>query len=264
VCVGGSLFLLYKVNSSLDSSQIPLKTGRWFIWNNTEKIHLSITFDTLSFLCPVHIPSEWHSFLFLNLVHASGPLHRLIPSPGMPSPTFYQYFGHLIQRADSLKKTLMLGKMEGRRRRGAIEDEMVGWHRWLNGHDLEEIPGDSEGQGSLACCSPWGPKESNTTEQLSNNNTLPVGILLDFPGLFKLSYLHGTYIDLSLMSFHSFCLCSLWIYFLPPNDKLHEWKENDSLHFSGLRDSFLVLRRTFSHFPPGITQSKGVCASILL
>ena len=172
--------------------------------------------------------------------------------------------GHLIQRADSLKKTLMLGKMEGRRRRGAIEDEMVGWHRWLNGHDLEEIPGDSEGQGSLACCSPWGPKESNTTEQLSNNNTLPVGILLDFPGLFKLSYLHGTYIDLSLMSFHSFCLCSLWIYFLPPNDKLHEWKENDSLHFSGLRDSFLVLRRTFSHFPPGITQSKGVCASILL
>ena len=44
-----------------------------------------------------------------------------------------QYFGHLMQRTDSLEKTLMLGKIEGRRR-GATEDEMVGWHHRLNGH----------------------------------------------------------------------------------------------------------------------------------
>ena len=48
------------------------------------------------------------------------------------------------------------------------EDEMVGWHPQLSGH--EQGPGDGEGQGSLACCSPWGLKESDMTEQLNNNN----------------------------------------------------------------------------------------------
>ena len=47
-----------------------------------------------------------------------------------------QYFGHLMWRADSLEKTLILGKIEGRRRR-MTEDEMVGWHHWLNGHEFE-------------------------------------------------------------------------------------------------------------------------------
>ena len=53
---------------------------------------------------------------------------------------------------------------------GAAEDERVGWHHRLNGHEFEQTPGDGEGQGSLACCSPWGLKESDTTEQLNNNN----------------------------------------------------------------------------------------------
>ena len=61
-----------------------------------------------------------------------------------------------MQRADSLEKTLMLGKIEGRRRRG--EDEMVGWHHRLNGHEFEQALGDGEEQGSLAYCSPWGCK----------------------------------------------------------------------------------------------------------
>ena len=61
----------------------------------------------------------------------------------------------------------MLGKIEGRRRRGR-ENEMVGQHHQLNGHESEQTPGDSEGQGSLACCSPWGYKELDTTEQLNN------------------------------------------------------------------------------------------------
>ena len=50
------------------------------------------------------------------------------------------------------------------------EDEMVGWHHQLNGHEFEQAPGDSEGQGSLACCSPWGCRESDMTERLNNNN----------------------------------------------------------------------------------------------
>ena len=54
---------------------------------------------------------------------------------------------------------------------GATEDEMVGWHHRLNGHEFEQALGDSEGQGSLVSCSPRGRKESDTTEQLDNNKT---------------------------------------------------------------------------------------------
>ena len=50
------------------------------------------------------------------------------------------------------------------------EDEMVGWHHQFNRHEFEQTLGNSEGQGSLACCSPWGCKESEMTEQLNDNN----------------------------------------------------------------------------------------------
>ena len=79
------------------------------------------------------------------------------------------YFGHLMEGANSLEKVLILGKIEGRRRRGVIEDEVVGWHHQFNGHEFEQALGDGEGQGSLACCSLGGRKESDRTEQLNNN-----------------------------------------------------------------------------------------------
>ena len=76
-----------------------------------------------------------------------------------------QYFGHLMQRTDSLEKTLMLaGKDWRQEEKGTTEDEMVGWHHWLDGHELEQAPGVGDGQESLVCCSPWGHKET----QLSN------------------------------------------------------------------------------------------------
>ena len=75
-----------------------------------------------------------------------------------------QYFGHLIGKAESLKKTLMLGKIEGRRRKGQQRDEMVGWHHCLDGHEFEQAPGDGDGQGSLVCCSLCNHKESVMTE----------------------------------------------------------------------------------------------------
>ena len=56
-----------------------------------------------------------------------------------------QYFGHLMRRADSFEKTLVLGKIEGRRRRGTIEDEMVGWHHRLDGHEFEQALGVGDG-----------------------------------------------------------------------------------------------------------------------
>ena len=80
-----------------------------------------------------------------------------------------QYFGHLMWRANSLARILMLGKTEGKRRSGG-QEAMAGWHHWLNGHEFEQTQGESEGQGSLACCSPWGHKESDTSEHLSKNN----------------------------------------------------------------------------------------------
>ena len=76
-----------------------------------------------------------------------------------------KYFGHLMRRTDSLEKTLMLGKTEGGRRG---QQRM----RWLdgipdNGHEFEQAIGVGDGQGGLACCSPWGRKESDTIEQLN-------------------------------------------------------------------------------------------------
>ena len=76
-----------------------------------------------------------------------------------------QYFGHLMRTADSLEKTLMLGKVEGRRRGNR------GWDGWMASPtqwtEFEQAPGDGEGEESLACCSPWGCKELDTTEWLN-------------------------------------------------------------------------------------------------
>ena len=59
------------------------------------------------------------------------------------------------------------GKDWRREETGITEEEMVWWHHWLNGHEFEQAPGVSDGQGSLACCSPWGRKELDTTERLN-------------------------------------------------------------------------------------------------
>ena len=81
-----------------------------------------------------------------------------------------QYFGHLMRRADSLEKTLMLGEAEGRRGKQRI--------RWLDGitnsmdMSLSKLQEDGERQGSLACCSSWGCEELDMTEQLNNKCSL--------------------------------------------------------------------------------------------
>ena len=78
--------------------------------------------------------------------------------------------------------------------KGMTEDEMVGWHHWLNGHEFEQILGDRGGQGSLACCSPWGCKEPGTTEQLNKDN-----ISITFHSNFFLLFWHAFLSNLRIL-----------------------------------------------------------------
>ena len=92
--------------------------------------------------------------------------------------------------------------------KGMTEVEMVGWHHWLNGHEFEQAPGVVDGQGSLPCCSPWGRKELDTTEQLNwtkqktwwFHKKITKGLATEWTG--EYSY-----------NFHGFCLEYYW--FLP-------------------------------------------------
>ena len=71
-----------------------------------------------------------------------------------------------------VRKDSDAGKEWRQEKKGMTEDKMAEWHHWLNGHEFEQASGDREGQGSLACCSPWGHKESDTTDRLNNSNII--------------------------------------------------------------------------------------------
>ena len=79
-------------------------------------------------------------------------------------------------------KSQLIGKDPGagkdweQEEKEVTEDETVGWLHWLNRHEFEQTPGDNEGLGSLVCCSPWGCKELDTTEQLNSNKWVPISM----------------------------------------------------------------------------------------
>ena len=79
-----------------------------------------------------------------------------------------QYFGHLMRTDDSLEKSLMLGKIEGRRRGHQRMRRLDGITDAMN-MNLGQTPGEGEGQGGLACCGPWGHKQLDMSERLNNN-----------------------------------------------------------------------------------------------
>ena len=70
------------------------------------------------------------------------------------------------------------GKDWRQEEKGTTEDKMVGWHHWLDGHEFEQALGDGDRQESLVCCSPWGPKELDMTEGLSNNKKSELVLVL--------------------------------------------------------------------------------------
>ena len=78
-----------------------------------------------------------------------------------------QYFGHLMQRADSFEKDPDAGRDSGQEEKGTTEDEMAGWHHRLRGHESEWTPGVGDGQGGLACSDSWVCKEPDTTKRLN-------------------------------------------------------------------------------------------------
>ena len=109
---------------------------------------------------------------------------------GMMLKLKLQYFGHFMWRVDSLEKSVMLGGIGGRRRRGRQEDEMAGWHHWLRGRESEWTLEVGDGQGGLACCDTWGLKEWNTSERLELNWTAFMFVCKLFDSLPFVLFIH--------------------------------------------------------------------------
>ena len=78
----------------------------------------------------------------------------------------FQYFGHLMEKLTHWKRPWP-GKDWRQEEKGMTEDELVGWHQWLSGHEFGRTLGVGDGQGGLVCCSAWGLKELDTIEQLN-------------------------------------------------------------------------------------------------
>ena len=153
-------------NKSLSSQNYGFPSGHVWMWELDYKKADRRTIDAFELWC-------WRRLLRVpwtarrsnqSILKEISPRYSL---EGLMLKLKLQYFGHLMRRTDWLEKALMLGKIEGRRIWGWQRDEMVGWHHWLNGHEFGWIPAVADGQGGLACCSSWGPKESDTTEQLN-------------------------------------------------------------------------------------------------
>ena len=112
---------------------------------------------------PLRIPwtTRWSNQPILKEINPEYPLE------GQMLKLKLQYFGHLLWSADSLEKTLLQGKIEGKKRQG---QQRTRWHHRLNGHEFEQALGDGDEQGSLECYSPCGHKASDRTEWLHNDN----------------------------------------------------------------------------------------------
>ena len=134
------------------------------------------------------------------------------PLAGLMLKLKFLYFGHLMWKANSMEKTLMLGKDRRQKEKGMGEDDVVREHHWLKGQECEQTPGDREGQRGLVRCSPWGHKESDMTELLNHHHHhhLVAGWSWTSswmpPCLPHLNYTNNTYFKTSVFFFPSFLL----------------------------------------------------------
>ena len=104
---------------------------------------------------------------------------------GMMLKLKLQYFGHLMWRAWLIWKYLDTENYWGQEEKWMTEDEMAGWHHRLNGRESEWTPGDSDGQGGLACCDSWGRKELDTTEWLKWTELLGRKVMTNLDSILK-------------------------------------------------------------------------------
>ena len=118
----------------------------WCFWTMVLEKTLESPLDSKE-IQPVH-PEGNQSWIFIGMTDAEAETPVLWPPDG---------------KNWLIGKTLMLEKIEGGRRRGR-QDEMIGWHHWLDGHEFAQVLRTGDGQGGPVCCSPWGHKESDMTE----------------------------------------------------------------------------------------------------
>ena len=125
----------------------------WSFWTVVSEKTLESPLDCKE-IQPVN-PKGNQSWIFIGRTDAEAEAPVLLP---------------LDAKSQLIRKDPDAGKDWRQEEKGMTEDELVGWHHWLNEHEFEQALGDGEGQGSLACYSPWGHKELDVTEQLNNNN----------------------------------------------------------------------------------------------
>ena len=119
--------------------------GDWWFWSVALEKTLESPFDYRE-IQPVN-PKGNRSWIFIGRTDAEAPI--LWPP----------YAKNWL-----IRKDLDAGKDWRQEEKGMTEDEMVGWHHQLDGHEFEQAPGVGDGQGNLLCCSPWGHRELDTTE----------------------------------------------------------------------------------------------------
>ena len=149
-----------------------------------------------------------------------------------------------------VRKDPDVGKDWRREEKGTTEDEMVGWHDWLNGHEFEQAPVDDDGQGSLACYSPWYHEESDTTERLNNNNKVPLS-----KAMVNKSMVSSSSVQLSSVAQSCLTLCNPMDCSMPASLSItNSWNLLKLIHW--VSDTFQSSHPLSSPSPPAYSLSQ--------